>query len=644
MNSKKFQVTIFIICFAFFAPFLVNPKLLTTKDNDLGRTYIPLYSFIKESIFVDNQIPLWRPSQMMGETFVGNPLSSLLYPANVIFLILPSNFAAVFYLFSHFVLAGIFTFLLARSFNLSSQSSLAAGLFYAFSTKMLVHLEAGHITMIAAFSYFPLLLLSVRKILAKSHFNHILLGAIALTFIYITYPTIFYYAVIFVVIYILYKLFLQTPNRNFKNLREKILPFLIMTMIVFGLSAATLLPQLEFAPFSTRSQLKFEDVAIPLWNFKRFVSSLVFPYLILNNLDHESFLYLGIVPSIFAVVGFFLLRRNQQILLIILGVLTLLFVAGQSTPVFKFTYESLPFLKYTRVTTRLWFAVALPIALLAAYGLSKIKRQSIIYLAILIFLTESYFIFNKRIHNIKALSVENKEIYQLLSKDEDFFRVYCTTYCFNPQLLPKYKIQILAGETPIQDAKFVNFLAAAGNYYYPNFAVIFPPYQVWQKENPPIPNADLLGFANVKYIASTYQIIQGDFRYLDKFGDVYLYQNAKYRPRAYFENSQDPVVVKKYSPNRIVLEFKPQETVRNIIISENFYPGWIAYINHQKFNVDWQPPIFRKVTIPANAQSLELKYQPKSLLFGKTITIATIAFLTMYYLHNRHNHQNKKYG
>lgn len=631
MSPKKSLIIIFIVCSAFFTPFLANPKLLTTKDNDLGRTYIPLYSFIKESIFTDKQIPLWRPSQMMGETFIGNPLSSLLYPANVIFLILPPNFGAIFYLFSHFVLAGIFTFLLARSFNLSPLSSLAAGLFYAFSTKMLVHLEAGHITMIAAFSYFPLAFLAVRKLITtQSKFPPIVLGSLALTFMYITYPTIFYYGVIFLLIYSIY-LFL------FKKLPlKKLIPYLLMFIITAGLSAVALLPQLEFAPLSTRSGLRFEDIAVPIWNFKRFISSLVFPYLSLNSLDHESFLYLGIIPAVFALIGFFHLKRNQQILLITLGVLTLLFVAGQSTPIFKASYETLPFLKYTRVTTRLWFIVALLTGLLAAYGLDRIKKRSIIYLAILIFLIESFFIFNKRIANIKTLSFENEEIYQFLARDKDLFRVYCTTYCFNPQLLWQYKIQILAGETPIQDARFVKFLETAGNYHYQKFAVIFPPYQVWQRPNPPVPDAEALGRANVKYVASTYQITQGDFRSLGKFGDIYLYQNAKYRPRAYFEDSADAVTTKKYSPNRIVLAFKPQEVARNIIISENFYPGWFAFIGQQKFNIGLQPSIFRKVTIPANSQSLELKYQPESLKLGRTITIGTIVFLILFHIRKRH--------
>ena len=630
MNSKKSQVIIFIVCLVFFAPFLLKPEILTTKDNDLGRTYIPLYNFTKESLTRDKQIPLWRPSQMMGETFIGNPLSSLFYPVNIIFLILPVHLAAVFYLSFHFILAGIATFFLARSFSLSLLASLTAGLFYALSTKMLVHLEAGHITMIAAFSYFPLAFLAVRKLITnQSKFTPIVQGAVALTFMYITYPTIFYYALIFLIVYWLYR---RLPAK---------IPFLFLLLITAGLSAITLLPQLEFAPLSTRSQLALEDVSIPLWNFKRFLASLFFPYFNLSYLDHESFLYLGIAPSLLAALGILKLPRTSKIIVAVFGTLTLLFVAGSLTPVFKIAYDFLPLLKYSRVTTRLWFIVALIVALLAAYALDRINKRRFLYFALIIFLTESIFIGYQRFTKLQSLSFTNESLYQYLAHDRDLFRVYCTSYCFNPQLLSKYKIQILAGETPIADARFVKFLAAAGNYHYSHFAVIFPPYQVWQKKDPPFPDAVALGRANVKYIASTYQITHYDFRYLGKFGDILLYQNAQFQPRAHFENFDEAVTIKKYSPNSIVIEFKPTESHRSMIISENFYPGWVALSGRQKFNVDLEPPIFRKVNIPPNSQSLELKYQPETLQLGTTVTLSTIVFLLIYFMRIR---QKKKYG
>ena len=108
-----------------------------------------------------------------------------------------------------------------------------------------------------------------------------------------------------------------------------------MLFVMLGLSAIVIISQFEFAPLSTRAQLKLEDVAIPLWNLKRFLISLLFPYLNFDGLDHEAFLYLGIVPTILAALGFLKFSNKKKITLIVVGILTLMFVAGLSTPILK---------------------------------------------------------------------------------------------------------------------------------------------------------------------------------------------------------------------------------------------------------------------------------------------------------------------
>ena len=230
---------------------------------------------------------------------------------------------------------------------------------------------------------------------------------------------------------------------------------------------------------------------------------------------------------------------------------------------------------------------------------------------------------------IPLLSFTDESIYQYISKDKDIFRVYCTSNCFNPQLLSKYHIQIFNGETPIQDAKFVKFLESAGNYHHAQFAVIFPPYQVWQIEKPPIPNSTLLGEANVKYIASNYPINSDDYTPIQKFQNIFLYQNKNFKSRAYFIGSNENVKIRMYTPNNITFEFAKASGPRNLILAENYYPGWYAFIDHQKFKVQRFDPIFRKITVPPSTDKVELKYQPESFMQGKTITFATIAVLIM---------------
>ena len=103
------------------------------------------------------------------------------------------------------------------------------------------------------------------------------------------------------------------------------------------------------------------------------------------------------------------------------------------------------------------------------------------------------------------------------------------------------------------------------------FAVIFPPYPVWQNENPPIPDANLLGLANVKYIGSTYDLVNIDFELIQNFDDIKIYKNNKYKKRAFFEHSSENVTVTSYKPNEIELRFKKSSDFRNLILSEKVY-------------------------------------------------------------------------
>lgn len=630
-DNRSYLLLILFTVTLFFAPFLVKPTLLTHKDNDLGRSSIPDYAFFKQSVLVDRQLPLWTPTQMMGETFVGDPTSSLFYPGNVIFLLLPTDFAAVVYLFLHVLIAAYGTYFLARGKNLNMPSSLAAAIFYGLSLKMLMHISAGHITLVSAISYFPWLVLFVYKMWQEPSFKWVIASAVSLTLIYFNFPTIALYSFAFVVLLFLYKI-ISSKNylKGKKVLGQRFVAASAFSLVFLGLSAIYLLPQLELGNLSTRAALTLTEVAVPIWNQQKLLLSATFPYPILGSLDHEALLYLGLVPTALALVGFWFLPRISKTVLGVFGIFTLIFIAGTSTPVFGILYKAIPLLSLMRVTTRLWFVVVLIVALLAAFALSKIKDKRIVLALVLLYLAEALFIGHNKISGIGDLDFKKADIYQFLAGNRGQYRVYCTTYCFNPQQIPRYNIEVLHGETPIQTKNFTKFLALAGNYQFANFAVIFPPYQVWQVEKPPVPNLDLLSKANVKYVASTYKIDMPQLTYMNKFDKVYVYRNENIKNRAYFQENGDPVEIKQYSPNVITLRFEAKNYGRTLIISQNYFPGWVYYNDNKKAEVEKYQDVFQSVKVAPKTEEVILKYAPKSYELGKTITIATIVLLLLY--------------
>ena len=168
---------------------------------------------------------------------------------------------------------------------------------------MFLHLSAGHITMVSAFAYFPLAFLAIRKILTQDEgFKWIVLGALSLTFILVLYPTVFYYTVIFLASYVFYFIVIRQKIKKIVTcFIKKAVPLTLVLVLSVMLSAIFLLPQLEFGPLSTRSQLSILNVGLPLWNLRMFLQSLIFPYLNFKSFDQESFLYLGIVPIVILV-------------------------------------------------------------------------------------------------------------------------------------------------------------------------------------------------------------------------------------------------------------------------------------------------------------------------------------------------------
>ena len=86
----------------------------TVVGKDTITQYYTWYSYLGERLR-SGDIPGWNPYQFAGAPFAGDPLSGWTYlPAMVLFAALPVSAAAKGYLFVHLLLAGLFTYALAR--------------------------------------------------------------------------------------------------------------------------------------------------------------------------------------------------------------------------------------------------------------------------------------------------------------------------------------------------------------------------------------------------------------------------------------------------------------------------------------------------------------------------------------------------
>jgi hypothetical protein len=85
-----------------------------------------------------------------------------------------------------------------------------------------------------------------------------------------------------------------------------------------------------------------------------------------------------------------------------------------------------------------------------------------------------------------------------------------------------------------------------------------------------------------------------------------------------------------HEPNRVRLKTKSSQP-SILVLSDNHYPGWRAYVDGQfvtNLRVDYN---LRGVALPAGEHTIEFVYRPKSVLIGAVISLLTLIGLIVWY-------------
>ena len=479
---------------------------LLHRGNDLSTYFLPNAYFFKRT-FLQYQIPLWNPLQLGGIPYLADPQNYLFYPPNYIFLLLPIEPAFLALIFGHLLWGALGMRKLTHSWFSS--------IIFVFSPMMMSHLEAGHYTMLVAFSWLPWFLLAALRFVKKPTLKLCGLLAAVSWLLYINYINIAYYALLFLGSYTIFYFF--THRQNFP-IQKYIIHNSLYIILFLILISPNLLAQLEFAPHSTRSLITFNDVAQPIWSFKLFFQNLFFPFFLNSDqLSTERVLYPGLIVLVLAIYGF---KQKPHKFFAQWIIFSLLFALGSRIPFFIFFYKFFPLMKFMRIPPRIWIISILFIALFAGKGLQKLSKKfstGIIVLCFLDILLIDYKIFSRPI--IKSDVPES--FYQLLVEDNSFFRVYCTTGCFSLQRLGELNIPTIGGNNPIQNKNIVDKLAQASGYVYDKYIPILPPYEVFNRQ--PQPNAKLMKELQVKYIASPYPLNDPNLELIARTAQYLLY-------------------------------------------------------------------------------------------------------------------------
>ncbi|MEM7315402.1 MAG: hypothetical protein AAF497_19855 [Planctomycetota bacterium] len=136
MNKSLWSLLILLLAIAylFWKPLCLHEEF---AFRDAAHFYPPQWKWAC-SEWASGRIPLWNPLLNLGEPHLADNTSSVFYPGKLIFA-LPFEFQRLYnvFLVGHVVLAGLTTWWLARSWNLSTVAASIAAISYPLSGSIL---------------------------------------------------------------------------------------------------------------------------------------------------------------------------------------------------------------------------------------------------------------------------------------------------------------------------------------------------------------------------------------------------------------------------------------------------------------------------------------------------------------------------
>ncbi|MDO9067669.1 MAG: YfhO family protein [Deltaproteobacteria bacterium] len=250
------------------------------------------------------------------------------------------------------------------------------------------------------------------------------------------------------------------------------------------------------------------------------------------------------------------------------------------------------------------------------------------------------------------------EVVRVLERDKTLYRVMPLQVHQSGNYLKLFNVQTVGGESPNPLRRYNEFVGMNAQRLLPDFHNILD-----------MNGLNFMSILGVKYFLLQQPLNHPDFTVYDSCygGQVKIYQYKKALPRAWLAGKyevitkeagildrikqpdfdpantvileeqpegfipagqgQGGVVIDEYQPNQIKLTVETS-TPAIMVMSENHYPAWQAYLDGQPVKTYRADYTFRAVAVPAGKHNVEFKYQSKPFNTGLAISLIS-ALLVM---------------
>jgi len=389
----------------FYAPLLLG--LRTFPDGDFTHHFLP-FSLFQQQAWLEGRLPLWNPYTYSGHPFLADTQAAVFYPLSNLLLGLTLPWTAVderLYLLQleavlHVALAGFFVYLLVNALTHRRRAAFTAGCAFAFSG-YLTGYPPLQLAVLRTAIWLPLLLYLLFKAMGEPKRWRWWIGAgitYAVAFL-AGHPQTFLHSSYTIGAWALFLLVSAQVQKNKKSdfcqksdFYAQLRGLVLFLLLALGLSAAQLLPSLEFSRLSVRAHVDYAYVSggFPLQD--------TWQLLLPGVLTQFSPLYVGVVGLGLALVGIGDWRLgdwvigdkpadmnhpitqspNQQkyysLFFGILALIALLLAYGDNGFLYPLAYRFAPGWDLFRGQERAAFLVTLGISVLVGVGMAALPR------------------------------------------------------------------------------------------------------------------------------------------------------------------------------------------------------------------------------------------------------------------------------
>lgn len=357
--------------------FSTRQTVLSLGGTDLTMQFVPWYEFGFGELRKGN-LALWNPHLFSGLPFLGGFQSALLYPPNLVHLVLPIAVAVNLLIALHVLLCGIFTLLWARYRGLHPLACFVSASLLMFSGPYFLHIQAGHLPHLLTMAWAPLLFLAVDAYIATRRLEWCLGGmAVVALMILAGFPQVVFTTAVAAGVYASLRM---VGTRGWLRIGGGLSAMfagaaaLTAVQLVTGVAAVAQSVRGRALPYEFAASISLPPESLITLLAPGFFGNAISASYWGRCFPWETTLFFGVTGLMLALYGAAAgdSAARRYLLPCFLGMLLL--ALGSHTPLFRLLYTVVPGFDRFRGHAKFIFPAALFAAMLAGVGFDRLLR------------------------------------------------------------------------------------------------------------------------------------------------------------------------------------------------------------------------------------------------------------------------------